>query len=439
MNWLIKYKKYFLTGMLFSFASCCCAAQDTLQLTEAINLALKNSLDIELAKNSIEAATIFNNYATAGAYPEINGTLTESEQLSSVNQKLSSGSTIKRDGTASNSLGVGVTGSILLFNGGRVVATKKRLAELETQSNHRLTGEIQNIIAAVATAYYDVVRQQDYIKTIDRSIAASNQQLSIVKVRQSVGLANNADLFQAQIDLNALTQSKQQQQLVVSQAKTELLRLITINPDSNINVVDTIIVDKNIALQNVLDNIPKNADVVAAEDQVRINSLIVKETNALRYPSVRALAGYNFSRNNTGAGQVLLNQNFGPTVGLSLGIPLFNGGVYRKQVQVAKIDVRNAETQKKILQRDFTAETVKQYRSYVSNLQQLETEKENYALSQKLLDLTLLRFDYRQATIVEVRNAQQSFEESGYRLVNLSYAAKASEIELKRIANELSN
>jgi hypothetical protein len=37
-----------------------------------------------------------------------------------------------------------------------------------------------------------------------------------------------------------------------------------------------------------------------------------------------------------------------------------------------------------------------------------------------------------------VKNAQQSFEASGFRLVNLSYAAKTAEIELKRLANELS-
>jgi outer membrane protein len=55
-----------------------------------------------------------------------------------------------------------------------------------------------------------------------------------------------------------------------------------------------------------------------------------------------------------------------------------------------------------------------------------------------LLELALQRFQFKQATIVDVKNAQQSFEASGYRLVNLNYAAKTAEIELKRLANELS-
>ncbi len=446
MKLLFIDKKIFFSSVILCCLAFCGQAQDTLQinqdtlsLNKAIDLALKNSLDIQLVKNDVEANTILNDYNVAGGGPEVSGTVTEQEQVTSVNQKLSNGTSISRNNAAGNQLGVGVTGSILLYNGGRVIATKKRLAELEKQSGHRLTSQIQNIIAAVMTAYYDVVRQQDYIKTINRSIEASNQQLSIVKVRQSVGLANNADLFQAQIDLNALQQSKQQQLLVVSQSKTELLRLITLKADSSISIKDTIIVAKDLVLKSVLDDVPKNADVVAADDQIRINELIVKETNALRYPSVRGIAGYNFTRNNAGAGQVLLNQNYGPVVGLSVGIPIFNGGVYRKQAKVAQIDVRNAGLQKDILIRDFNANTVKQFEAYLSAIKQLETEKENYILSQKLLDLTLLRFDYRQATIVEVRNAQQSFEESGYRLVNLSYAAKAAEIELKRIANQLTN
>lgn len=412
-------------------------AQDSLTLPNAINQALKKSLDITIAKNNIEAATIFNSYGFAGGLPIVTANITDNESVTSVNQKLNTGTNIQRNNAAANALNGNVTGSILLYNGGRIIATKQRLAALQGQSSQRLNSQIQNVIADVSTAYYDVVRQQNYIKTIEKSIDASNQQLTIVKARQSVGLANNADLFQAQIDLNALQQTKLAQELIVAQAKTELLRLLTLKADSSIKINDTIIVQNNIALQTILDNLPKNADILAADDQVNINRLIVKETSALRYPSVRGNAGYNFTRNQSAAGQLLLNQNYGPTVGVSVAIPIFNGGIFRKQVQVANIDVRNAELQKDILLRDFNAQAVRQYQLYISNIAQLQTEKENYILSGKLLELVLQRFQLRQATIVEVKNAQQSFEQSGFRLVNLSFAAKASEIELKRLSNQL--
>lgn len=224
----------------------------------------------------------------------------------------------------------------------------------------------------------------------------------------------------------------------MAQAKTELLRLLTLKTDSSINIEDTIVVDKNVDLNTILNSLPKNADVQAADQQIKINTQIVKETDAQRYPSVRATTGYNFARNKAAAGQLLLNQSYGPSVGVSVGIPIYNGTVYKRQKQVAAINVKNAELQKDILMRDYTAQVVKLYQSYTDALKQLNAEQQNYKLSAQLLDLVLQRFQLREATIVEVKNAQESFEASGYRLVNLNYAAKTAEIALKHLANVLS-
>ena len=412
-------------------------AQDVLRLQNAVNIALKNSLDIQLAKNDVEVNTLLNNKGIAGGLPLVTASLTDNEQISSINQKLNSGVNINRNAAATNSLNSNLAASILLYNGNRVVATKNRLEQLQKQSQSLLNSQIQNTIGSVMTGYYDIVRQQSYLKTIEKSIEASRQQLDIVQTRQSVGLANNADLFQAQIDLNALLQLQISQQLIIDQAKTELLRLLTLKPDSVINIQDTILVDKTINLDQVLNSLHQNPNIIASEDQVRINELIVKETAAFRYPSIRANTGYNFNRSQAAAGNFLLNQSYGPSVGLSVGIPIYNGSVFNRQKKVAEINVRNAQLDNKILLRDYNSQVVKSYQIYASTLKQLDTEQQNYLLSAQLLELALKRFQFKQATIVDVKNAQQSFEQSGFRLVNLNYAAKSAEIELKRLANQL--
>jgi len=71
------------------------------------------------------------------------------------------------------------------------------------------------------------------------------------------------------------------------------------------------------------------------------------------------------------------------------------------------------------------------------NLQQLDDQKKIVDLAKQLLSLALQRFQLRQATIVEVRQAQESFENAGLTMTNLSFAAKAAEIELLRLINEL--
>ncbi|MEP6926431.1 MAG: TolC family protein, partial [Ginsengibacter sp.] len=75
--------------------------------------------------------------------------------------------------------------------------------------------------------------------------------------------------------------------------------------------------------------------------------------------------------------------------------------------------------------------------AYISSLQQLDSQKVNVELAQKLIDLSLLRFQYHQATIVELIQSQQSFQQASYTLTNLSFAAKSSEIELKRLINQI--
>ncbi len=131
----------------------------------------------------------------------------------------------------------------MLFNGFRVHAAKSRLEALEKQSEQQINVQIQNVIADVMVKYYDIVRQDSYIKTIRQSIEVTLQRKKLVDARQSVGLANNADTYQAQLDLNASEQELQSQELVLSQSKADLMNLLTQRADSAFAIRDTIIVD----------------------------------------------------------------------------------------------------------------------------------------------------------------------------------------------------
>ena len=428
-------KKIFI--ILF-FISTKIFAQQPLQLSDAINIALKNSYDIEVAKNNVRINAINNDYGVAGGLPVVTGALSDREQITNVNQKLSDGENINRSAATGNNTTASVTGSLLLYNGMRVLATKKRLEELEKQNQEYLNATIENTIATVMTQYYDVVRQESYLQTLDTSIAIAKRQLDIVRTQVRVGLANNADLFQSQLDLNALIQQKQSQQLIIDQAKTSLLTTLTLKADSSITIEDTIIVDSTLMLEDVMNNLQRSPDIIAAGMQVAINQLLEKETAAQRYPSVYANAGYNYNRSQAAAGNVLLNQNYGPYVGLTLSIPIYNGSIFKRQQRVAEINTNNAQLQQSILERDNTSNAVKNYQAYQNSLQQLQTQKENYALAKQLLDLVLMKFQLRVATIVDLKNAAESFENAGFLLVNLSFAAKAAEIEMKRLTYQLS-
>jgi outer membrane protein len=411
-------------------------SQKILTLRQAIDSALRNNLDIAISRSEAEAARVNNHISIAGGLPTVTGTLNDQEQVTAVNQKLNTGTEINRNNATSNNLQAGVTGSMLVFNGWRVIATKKRLEELQKLSEAELAVQVQNVVAAVMVNYYDVVRQQEYLGTLSFSLSLAQKRLEIFQVRKDVGLANNADIFQAQIDVNTIRQNIASQQLVLNQSKVGLMDLMN-SADSSFRIADSIIIDPAITLDPVLKSIQQNPEVLSAKQQVRVNELISREVAAQRYPAVRLNAGYNFIRNQAAAGNVLLNQNYGPFIGLNVQVPIFNGGATKRQQRVAGINTTTAELIRDNIVSSLNTSTLRSFESYRITLQQLEQARENYELSKRLVDLTLQRFNLNVATIIEVREAQRSLEEAGFRLVNLSYSAKVSEIELKRLANLL--
>jgi outer membrane protein TolC len=411
--------------------------QQLLTLPDAINIALNKNFNIQIAKNNVDISRINNNIGVAGALPSVNANIGETGSLNSLNQKLSNGNNTNRNNTGASNTTAGVTGSILLYNGFRVYATKSRLNELENQSRQLLNEQIQNTIAAVMVKYYDVVRQQNYITAIQQTIEVTRKRKEIVDVRQSVGLANNADTYQAQIDLNNSIQELQNQQLILDQDITDLVNLISEKPGTQYTIKDTITLDNTIHFDSILAAIQHNPQLRAASSQIAINEWIEKETATQRYPSVRLNGGYNYSRNQSTAGLTLLNQLYGPFIGLSVAIPIYNGGVFKRQQQAAAISTNISTLQMQSIENDLQTSAFRNWQAYQSILQRLESARENYKLANDLVELNLQKLQLGNITIIDFRVAQQSLQDAAYQLVNLNYAAKAAEIELKRLASQL--
>lgn len=422
---------------IFSFVASTGKTQQILTLEEAINIAIKKSFNIQISKNNLYIDSINNNIGIAGGLPTVSGSINVNESVNTLNQKLSNGNNTNRNNTATNASSAGVTGSILLYNGNRVYATKSRLNQLQKQSAQLLNAQIQNTIAAVMVKYYDIVRQQTYIKTLQQSIEVTQKRKDIIDVRKSVGLANNADTYQAQIDLNNSVEDLQNQQLILAQGITDLVNLISEKPGTQYAVSDTIIPDTTLRFDSIINAIRYNPELQAANQQVSVNEWLEKETAAQRYPSVRLNAGYNYSRNQSSAGLTLLNQLYGPFVGLSVSIPIYNGGIFKRQQQTAAANTNTARVQMESLQNDLQTSAIRNWQAYQNILERLQSAQENYKLANDLVQLNLQKLQLGNATILDFRVAQQSFQEAGYQLVNLTYAAKAAEIELKRLASQL--
>ncbi len=432
-------KSFILMVCLLSMTQVTLSAQNNLSLKEAVTIALQNSYDIKLVENNLTAAQNNNNYGVAGGLPTVTANGNNNNTLTTINQTFPDASrNTTRSGVDGSTLNGGLTATMILFNGFRIAATKDRLASIEKQSEAALQTQLLNTSSVVMQQYYNVIRQAAFLKTIEKSIEASEERVAIVKTRQSVGLANQADLLQSSLDLNALIQAKQNQLVVLEQVKADLYNSMVVPANSNYIFTDSIMVDQKVSLSDVESKMKAHPLLQSAQQLINVNQFLEKETKALMYPTLRANTGFNYNSNKSTAGFILLNESYGPFLGFNLSVPIYAGSANKRAYKNAQINTVSAKIQYDNTAQDLATELFKTYKNYQNSLQQTPIEVQNYEMSEALLSLVMEKFKLGQATIVDVKQAQQSFETAGFRLTSLKFSAKIAEIELKRMSNQLS-
>jgi outer membrane protein TolC len=412
-------------------------AQQQLTLRNAVDTALRNNFDIQISKNYVEIATMNNTYGVAGGLPYVSAVAGDNGSITTQNQNFSDGTESNVSNKGENAVNAGVSAGIVLFNGFKITATKERLNRLQNLSEIQLNQQIQNTIAEIMITYFDIIRQNNYLKIIQNTLAVSKQKLDIINVKKNVGMSDAVEILQAQSDVNSAEQLLEIQKLVIEQNKSDLLLLMNAKKQMEFSVSDTIIIDQSLQLDSIISYLNRNPQYLSAEQKILIDEQIVKEVSSQRYPSVKLNAGYDFYQANLNKGTINLNRNYGPTAGVNMQIPIFNGNIYKTQKDVAKINVTNSKLEMESLQNSLTTQATKLYRTYSTTLQQIESQRKNFEMTRQLVDVVMQQFHVSQATILDVRAAQTSFENAAYLLVNLLYSAKVAEIELKQLSYSL--
>ena len=413
-------------------------AQQLFTLRNAIDTALRNNYDIQIAKNYVEIATMNNTYGVAGGLPYVSANAGDNGSLTTINQEFNDGTpNTNVANKGENAVNAGVSAGIVLFNGFKITATKEKLSRLQNLSEIQLNQQIQNTIADIMITYFDIIRQNNYLKIIQNSLDVSRQKLDIINVKKNVGMSDAVEMLQAQTDVNSAEQLLVIQKTVIEQNKSDLLLLINSKKQMEFSVADTIIIDQSLQLDSIISYLNRNPQYLSAEQKILIDEQIVKEVSSQRYPSIKLNAGYDFFQANLNKGNLSMNQNYGPTAGINMQIPIFNGNIYKTQKDVAKINVINSNLEKESLLNSLTTQATKTYRTYFTTIQQIESQRKNFEMTKQLVDVVMQQFHVSQATILDVRAAQTSFETAAYLLVNLLYSAKVAEIELKQLTYSL--
>jgi outer membrane protein TolC len=173
------------------------------------------------------------------------------------------------------------------------------------------------------------------------------------------------------------------------------------------------------------------------QKQIEINSLAIKELNASRLPKLNFNAGYGFNQSDYTKGNLSINRNFGPQIGASISIPLFQGGSINRQISIARLELKSSETAFEGVKTEVNTQLNNALEDFENQKELLNIENENSELARENLDIAMQRLRFGQTTSLEVKLAQESYENSQTRLINFKYSLKIAETKLKQLIAEL--
>lgn len=427
--------KLFTLLLLFFISS---PLAENLSLEEAVSLALKNNYDISIAHNNAEIARVNNTAGNAGMLPSINASVGDNVAFNQTDQKTSETPQNSINGALNNVFSTGVYLNWTLFDGGKMFVTRNKLYEIEKLGEIQYHDKVLSTIFSVTTAYYDIIRQKQQLSSIQNILAYNKERVTIFETAFNAGLTPKTNLLQAKIDLNVNLESALRQKSVIISAKRLLNQLLCRMPEDSIDAGDSIttdlVLDKSALMKKIVSS---NTDILALQKQIEIATLSIKEMEKQRLPKISVTGGYGFSETDNTLHSPTINRAFGPQAGVSVTVPLFEGGNISRQVETARLQSSTAKSNEADAKLQLYAEVQNLFDDFENQKQFLEMEKTNLLLSKENLDISLSRLKYGQSTSLEVKTAEQSYEAAVTRLINIKYELKVTETRIKQLSATL--
>ena len=228
------------------------------------------------------------------------------------------------------------------------------------------------------------------------------------------------------------------QQAVIIAAKRTLNQLLGRNADIPFEVLDSIPLsyepDKKELVQKLAS---RNTSILSFQKQVDVSKLSLREMNALLLPKINFSAGYTLSQSNNTTGTILLNHSYGPQIGGTISIPIYQSGNASRQIKAAKIQIRSAEYDLESVRLQVNEQLQNAFTQFENQQQLLKIEKDNAILAKENLEITIQRLRFGQTTSLEVSLAEGSYVQSLTRLINFEYNLKVAETKLKQLLSSL--
>ena len=400
--------------LLLLALSVCAFGQTELSLMDAIQKALENNYDIRVQKMDENIAGINNNWGTAGRYPSIS---------------LSGNSNNKADfNTTDNYTQYQLIGGIslnwTLFDGFKVNITKQKLEELENLTKGYTAVLVEGTIQSVISTYYDVLLQQEILKVYQGNEQLSKDRVEYQQMKKDIGNLVSYEVLQAQNAYLADKASVLLQEATVKSAVRELVYLMG-EESGNYRLNGTL--EANISsyeLKDLTDAMLQNNSNLKNQ---YINQTLTEKATALAkagyYPKLSLAAGaqgVNLNSNYTSGAAI--NANSSNVYGnLSLTYNLFNGGVRKRALQIAKIEEEMSNIETDAMQVSLTNQLANLYDYYQARMGMYDLAEERLKVAQINLEISNEKFKAGTINSFNYRDVQLSYRQAAIDRLNAVY------------------
>jgi len=430
-------KKTLITALLL-ILSLTLSSQELMTLSQAMEIGLANNYGINMAKNSY---TISGNNASpgnAGMLPQINVNAAYTKGWLNAELRTATGSEIEDPKAQSDLFTTGVYLNWRLFDGLGMFINYNKLKRMEEIGELSFKVEVENTLADIIAAYYDIIRQKEESDIIRDQVGISQFRLELARLRFETGSGSEMELLKAKVELNADSAALMKQETVYLNSKTTLNDLLSRDVNTPYDVRDTILVSYVLQYDSLRSSMrAANRNILMAGKNKEVNYLGVKSARAKQWPNLDFMAGYGYYWTETGASFTEYNRNFGPTLGLTASMPIFNGRNLNREYKNAKISLETSDLEMKQLESRLETYLARIYNDYRNELRMIDFEEENLRLALRNMDIAKESYAVGSISSLQLREIQKDLLNAHTRLVTAEYNAKLTETALLLLSGKL--
>jgi len=419
------------TMILFLLLPLVAGAQKTMNLDEAIMVALENNYSLKISRNDESIAQ--NNVSLAPFLPTITGTGRQSQTNNNTES-----STAESDRTRNKLYTAGVTLNWRLFDGLGMFTDYSRQQEMLAMSSQRVKINVENLIMRVCSEYYNIIVQQNRMQSALTSLTLSRSRYENAEEKYFLGVISGLDLQQARIDLNADSSAVLSQQETVISAYIRMTNLLNAGHDIDFNINDTIILAPEIDIDSLRERtLQYNNQLILARQGEKLSDYDLQSVRADRYPTLNFSTGYNFSRNEYPWQADSYNQTNGLNWGFNMSWNIFSGLETSRRIANAKIEAESSRLSYLDIENEILGELDLLYNTYRNNIIVASFETQSAEVARASLEIAMERYRLGSLSGLEFREYQNNYLNAINRRLTALYQAKISEIGLRLLAGEL--